>query len=124
MQLLRTGFLEGIEIKIAIVGFHFPFLNPLNQISLLQLIMDKIFNGYNFEVKFFCKFHQFRKPCHGSIIIHDFTNHPAFFKAGHFGKVYGCFGMSGTFQYAALLCAQGKNMSRAHKISGFCIFVH
>ena len=72
----------------------------------------------------FGKFHQLRQSRHGTVFVHDFTNHAAFFQSCKFGQINRGFGVARSFQNTAFLRAQRKNMTGTHKIGWFGFFIH
>ena len=56
-------------------------------------------------------FLQLGQPGHGAVFIHDFHQHPPWFKSGHPGQVGGRLGMTGTAQYTTFFRDQGEDMS-------------
>jgi hypothetical protein len=61
---------------------------------------------------------------HRPVVLHHFTDHRGRQQARHAGEIAAGFGVAGAHENAAVLCLQGKDMTRLHKIGRLGVAGH
>ena len=84
--------------EVPIIGGHFYDLNDLDELLTATSVFDQVRDTADPESVFAGKLQELRQPCHGAIIVHDFTNHGDGTTTRHACQVQGGLRMTSSLQ--------------------------
>lgn len=94
---------ERNELEVAVFCGQFHFLSHLYEAFALQSVGNHVLYGDDFDSPFLRLLHQFGKPCHRSVLVHDFHQCCGGVESGQLAQVDGGLGVAASAQHAIVL---------------------
>src|SRR5436309_9876360 len=89
------------EAEMAPFGRHIYFNQAFNQRFIPETIFYKVFNRDELQPELLLNLEKLGQPCHASVVVHDFNQHPSGFKTCQARQVNGSFGMTCAAQHSS-----------------------
>jgi hypothetical protein len=98
-------------------------LNTLDELLALEAIADEIRDGGHFQVMFLAEDFELGAAHHRAVVGKDFTTHARRFETSRDAQIDNCFSMPSTNENAAVLGANGNNVTGAGEVFGLGMIV-
>ena len=109
----------NVLLEFAPRGLYGGVAHVFEQAFGTAAVFDKVGNRADFEAVFFGKLRQFGHTRHGAVVVDDFADDGGGDESVHLCQIDACFGVSGAYQDAAFLCAQGEDVAGLDDVFGF-----